>query len=468
MSATEQIYTAEENKKASSGLGLITGMNMEGAITFKNFRTTFSTHKFLKGFYNANAGDIYVKSYFTVRGAYNQVAARVANYYHKSKNPAFKRSEHINLDEESYLEVPNDHSMIAVQHFSFPPPLADREGICNMVWKRTGDKSIVVTVHPLMSHPKVENKDGKAVIRATFQNTFLITQLDDGTSEIEYGVHINFGGYLPRTIVNGFIIPNFNRILSHYQAYFTNPLELEDLTAKDGKLLGEILINQIKTARKSGGWKKRADLGKVGVDEFLYCSVAMRRLLVRFPWLRILLHEISLNQVNGARIVKVALLDMTEADAINLAKAFSASIFTSTEPASAVDQWIAQNVALEEFEKEFSWMRPFFVELAKYTLNASNLGLRLRVFAGALLSTTDLITDIYMTITFFNTEGQEGYGSINAWLIGLTLICQINLSYILNKKSTSHFFKDTLYILTGVKPAVDAYRVVSGAEKEDH
>ena len=43
MSATEQIYTAEENKKASSGLGLITGMNMEGAITFKNFRIRFST-----------------------------------------------------------------------------------------------------------------------------------------------------------------------------------------------------------------------------------------------------------------------------------------------------------------------------------------------------------------------------------------------------------------------------------------
>ncbi|GMH70993.1 hypothetical protein TrLO_g7505 [Triparma laevis f. longispina] len=61
----------------------------------------------------------------------------------------------------------------------------------------------------------------------------------------------------------------------------------------------------------------------------------------------------------------------------------------------AADHWISQNVALEEFAKEYAWMRLFFVELAQHTLSTSNLGLRLRVFGGALLSTIDLITDIY-------------------------------------------------------------------------
>ncbi|GMI15378.1 hypothetical protein TrLO_g6720 [Triparma laevis f. longispina] len=63
-------------------------------------------------------------------------------------------------------------------------------------------------------------------------------------------------------------------------------------------------------ARKKGGWKKRAELGKVGVDEFLYISVAMRELLVRHPWLRALLQEISLNQVKVAPTVHTVLSEM--------------------------------------------------------------------------------------------------------------------------------------------------------------
>ena len=120
-----------------------------------------------------------------------------------------------------------------------------------------------------------------------------MTQLDDGTVEVKFGLHINFGGNLPKAIVNRVIIPNFGRVVSHAQAYFG--YSILDLTKADGKLFGELLVNQVKSARKRGGWKKRADLGKVGVDEFLYCSLAMRELLPRHPWLRALLQEISLN-----------------------------------------------------------------------------------------------------------------------------------------------------------------------------
>ena len=133
-----------------------------------------------------------------------------------------------------------------------------------------------------------------------------------------------------------------------------------------------------------------------------------------------------------------------------------------------MDHWIAQNAALEEFEKESECMRPFFVEIAQYNLNTSNLGLRLRVFAGALLSTVALITDVYMTVKFSNTDGQEVYGKVNTWLIGLTMGVQILVAYANNsKRASSYFIKDTICILTGFKPALDAYRVGSGMEKEE-
>ncbi|GMH57077.1 hypothetical protein TrLO_g11426 [Triparma laevis f. longispina] len=143
----------------------------------------------------------------------------------------------------------------------------------------------------------------------------------------------------------------------------------------------------------------------------------------------------------------------------NLAKGLSTVILSNTEASSAVDHWITQNTALEEFEKEYAWMRPFFVEVAQYNLNTSNFGLRLRVGGGALLSTIDLITDMYMTTQFFNTEGEEGYGRVNAWLIGVTLLLQILVAFAQNSKKLSLFVQETIAILIGFKPALDAYKV---------
>ncbi|GMI00639.1 hypothetical protein TrST_g8799 [Triparma strigata] len=459
-----QRYTDEEDAMITASLGLISGMEMKGAIAFRDFKTSFSATKYLKGYYNSKEGDIYGMSKFTVRGDVSRVAARITNYWYQCMNPAFGLSEEFLSDD--YVEIPNSHSAIYCQAFDFPSPLSKREVIVNIVWKRLSEKSIIVAYNPLNSHPLVENKDGDSVIRGSFHAVYHVTQLDDGHVETKLGFHINFGGNLPRVIVNGFIVPNFDRVVSHHQAFFG--YSILEPAKDDGKLLGELFVNQIKSARKRGGWKKRAELGKVGVDEFLYCSVAMRELLPRYPWLGALLHEISLNQVKVARTVTTALSDMKDQDAINLAKGLSTIILSTTEASAAVDHWIGQNSALEEFEKDHEWIRSFFVEIAQHNLNTSNLGLRLRVFGGALLSTVDLVTDIYMTYQFFNTESEEEYGKTNAILISLTVILQIICAYVQNFKSTKHFFQDAICTLIGFKPALDAYRVGSGAEQEKH
>ena len=44
-----QRYTDEEDAMITSGLGLIAGMEMKGAIAFRDFKTRFSATKFLKG-----------------------------------------------------------------------------------------------------------------------------------------------------------------------------------------------------------------------------------------------------------------------------------------------------------------------------------------------------------------------------------------------------------------------------------
>eukprot|EP00519_Triparma_laevis_P003739 CAMPEP_0182519596 /NCGR_PEP_ID=MMETSP1321-20130603/45181_1 /TAXON_ID=91990 /ORGANISM="Bolidomonas sp., Strain RCC1657" /LENGTH=426 /DNA_ID=CAMNT_0024727579 /DNA_START=233 /DNA_END=1508 /DNA_ORIENTATION=- len=328
-----QMYTDEEDEMITSALGLNSGLKMKGAIPFQDFKSTFSTTKFVGGFYNSKLGDIYststlyaawepqlgsgkafelflplhepgiwsnertigqrrdisklgdiyAVSTFTLRGNHSWVAARLTNYHYHCKNPAFGVMKEELGNEEIYLEVPNKHSMVYKRDYAFPSPLTDREVIVKIIWKRLSEKSVLVVYHPLTSHPKVENKDGKAVIRASLQVAMLVTQLDDKTTEFQYSSHLNFGGSLPRAVINGFIIPSFNLANSNHQAFFAYSIHVQDLTKTDGKLLGEVLVNQIKAARKRGGWKKRTELGKVGVDEFLYLSAAMRELLPRHP-----------------------------------------------------------------------------------------------------------------------------------------------------------------------------------------
>lgn len=72
-----------------------------------------------------------------------------------------------------------------------------------------------------------------------------ITQRDDRITEVEMTMHINLGGNLSKAVVNGFILPSFNWTIGHQQTYFINSVDLENMSVEDGKLLGEVLINQI-------------------------------------------------------------------------------------------------------------------------------------------------------------------------------------------------------------------------------
>lgn len=93
-----------------------------------------------------------------------------------------------------------------------------------------------------------------------------MTQLDDLMTEVQWGMHINFGGNLPAAVVNGCILPNFNGVVSQYQAHFTNILILKNLAKTDGKILGEVLVYQVRSREEQSD--------KLGMR--LFCSLFCR------------------------------------------------------------------------------------------------------------------------------------------------------------------------------------------------
>jgi len=468
-----QIYTPAEEDAITAALGLHEALSLKGIAPFKDYlHGSLSTTSVAKGFFNKRSGDVFATADYTVRGRVEVVAAYICDSEVKAVNPAYGEMKETLAEDGTLqggvLEHISAHSHIIYQDYKFPSPLIDREVIHFIIWKRLSANSVVVVYSPLQSHPLVDDKDGGVMIRAQMRSAYLITQLDAQTSRVQYSNWCNFGGRLPAFIAEGFIVPatmrNVNLIQTHLQMY----VALKDIEEVDGRIMGEMLVKQVKAARATGGWKKRGELGKVGVDEFLYVSVAMRELLVNHPWLRALLHQIVLNAVSPSNTAETSLADVTEQDAVMLGKGLVTIILCNTQATTAVDHWVAQNTCLAELEAAQPWMRAMFIELAQFSLSTSNLGMVLRVAVGAVLSTVDLVSDVYMTAYFLSTPGLESYGHTNATLIGLTLIGQLFVVHVQNGSKPAKFLKEALMVFVGLKPAYDAWKIGSGAEKEEH
>jgi hypothetical protein len=467
-------YNNDENEYVASGLGLAQGLKLNGISPFKDYsKGAYSTTNFAKGFFNTKSGDIYVCAENKITARAEDVAASLFDYDAKFINPALGLMKEYTEEDGSLLtggviEKINAHHHILYQPYCFPSPMINREVICAITWKRMSATSIMVVYSPLKTHQLVEDKDGGEMIRATVNNTFIVTQLDSKTCSVEYNWHVNFGGALPSAVVESFLVPAFLRIAKAKETHFIMQIKLDDLEERNGRMLGEVFVFHVKAARARGGWKKKGELGKQGVDEFLCISVAMRELLVPHPWMRVMMHTIVNNTVSPSSTIAKKLAEVTEQDALQLAKGFVTIVLSNTEAKTAVDHWVNQNSCVREFVTVYPWSRSFFVEVAQCNLLDSNMGVVARVTVGATLSTVDLASDVYMTNLFLSTKGMVGYGKTNATILGVTMGIQMIVSCVQNQGKPRAFLKDAAIISVGAKPAYDAWKVGSGAEQEDH
>ena len=89
---------------------------------------------------------------------------------------------------------------------------------------------------------------------------------------------------------------------------------------------------------------------------------------------------------------------------------------------------------------------------------------------GAKLSLLDIITDIYMIYQYLTSkeERQAIFGFINLGMVAASLFFQLVIIYGQNhKKGMKKVAYEMLTVLLFIKPAVDAFRVASGADPEE-
>jgi len=159
------------------------------------------------------------------------------------------------------------------------------------------------------------------------------------------------------------------------------------------------------------------------------------------------------------------LLELTDVEAAVLGKSFKKFLLGNKEVATAVNAWKLDNPILEPLFTELIF-EPMIIGIAKELMVASTLGLAKRVALGAGLSIMDMITDIFVIRDYLRIGDTTSAHTLMA-MIGLSISLQLILVYVQNrKKSKRALIWELLIVLSGLKPAVDAYRVATGYSDE--
>jgi len=154
-------------------------------------------------------------------------------------------------------------------------------------------------------------------------------------------------------------------------------------------------------------------------------------------------------------------------EAERIGKKFAMFLLTTTEPSAAVDSWLKDSKELEEFVTENIWFEPMMNAIAKQLLKSSSLGLKWRVGLGAGLSIMDMITDTGV-ISSYRASGNTSEAYALMAMIGSSIAVQLLITYTQNrKKSKWVILRELAFVVTFLKPGVDAYRVATGHEDDD-
>ncbi|GMI31458.1 hypothetical protein TrCOL_g854 [Triparma columacea] len=241
--------------------------------------------------------------------------------------------------------------------------------------------------------------------------------------------------------------------------YFDNLLKSTEAGEQDGRRFGEQLMERVK--------RRNIRDNKVEVvREFILANRALREITEQHGFTRTMLYAVVINKFKRRARHEGEYNSEEEARGWKIGSAMTGVMLTTATAAHAVDEWANQFTEVQEVMNEQVWLRPMLEETVKKLFMKSTLGLKARVTVGAATSMVDLLTDVYVTNMFWR---DKKYGYFKASLASLLLSIGIQMFAVwagYRKLGMTRVLREWIPILLGYKPAVDAYRVVTGAKQE--
>ncbi|GMI24568.1 hypothetical protein TeGR_g5832 [Tetraparma gracilis] len=396
-----------------------------------------------------------VRALGTIRASADKVAAQLFN---------FLDTMYINLTDTAtrkLLGQPNDRHIIVHIQEPAPSPFRDRDFVLCMVYT-----PISATEH-FIAAIDVEHEEApvqSGVVRASLLRSLRILQIAPGVCRLTITSQMDVRGSVPRKVNNTFVAPMLSVAALSTVRLFMHVKDPAAMEAADAKVLGQLLVLDMNEVRGKSDAQQLE--GKLGT--FVDRTAALRSVQDEFPWFETLLLEALRNRLRLQKGSSKALADFKEEDARKAGRAFANALVANVTPVAAVDEWVMTYPALGELELRFPFVRPMMNAVASEILAQVPWGVKFRAYLGAGVSVVDGASDAYMVKKFYemgNTGAAEGLLAMVGGNLAMQMLNVYTANEGLKKDKGRTMLRELLYVVTFVRPGVDAHRVASGAEQ---
>jgi hypothetical protein len=307
-----------------------------------------------------------------------------------------------------------------------------------------------------------------------------VTKMPKGSGglRLEYCVKYDYKGHTPHMVLNAKVMG----VLGYLRATRDIALQQRQLAqydGEDGRALGEAAMAPEKEQMGRHWWQRWVHRWEsmLGIHESA-SDLHLRLLFESHEGLAAvsaaheffgpLVRRVVRNKLRNKKEVATALDALEAAEGEAIGASFAVSLVFNLTPEAAVYEWIGNYPSLTEFSSQYVWFKPMMETIAKRLLEQVSWGLKARVTVGAGLSILDLVSDLYVVISYSSSETTAGYGRSLMVMVGFCIFLQILIAIGQNWKKPKACAFEVAIVLAGAKPGWDAYKVASGTEMEAH
>jgi len=177
----------------------------------------------------------------------------------------------------------------------------------------------------------------------------------------------------------------------------------------------------------------------------------LKELSFEYDWIASFLEEIVRGKWMTSGSVSTKLECLSEKEARKIGRSLIPALKQRKTAETGLHQWKIQNRSIVELFERYDWVESMLLEVAQEVMNTTPWGLMLRVCTGATLSVLDIVTDIVVIVGYMGKEETRGYGySLLMMLVG-SMVLQLAMVLVQNRKKPWAMAKEMLIVITGLK-----------------
>jgi hypothetical protein len=335
-------------------------------------------------------------------------------------------------------------------------PFQNRIFLSAIMWKKLTDTQYVWCSSPIANHHSATSSDKSRAVCADLWRCIRLTIISARNTKLEYACTLDLKGRFPKWFTNRIALPALLALPFQLQEYFMQIRPIEDLSAEDGRFIGQMLMHVALKAPKAHRAK--------AVAKFVLRTAMLREApLANLPTVLETMISKDCHNILAGDVATQGLAQLTASDAKTIGDGITTIRRRHFAPANAVEDIFNQYNVLRATAQQCPWFEPMLTVVITRLMDVS-IGQKLRLAQSTVLSLLDVGTDLFAMLAYY-VAGEMFTGSLILMAVCFSIAVQLLVVYYRNRhRSAGEITKELLIVLSFLKPVIDLRRLMTGHE----